>query len=140
MTSLWPEVFVENTKPSAKTILEQQGSQLSRLTQGMVYGEVEQLSRAEIMDLDMGIGFAYNFNICGRYLDNYRFRLMTLSHDIALYPVSFRLDGELLKELGYGHQDIHTVNTPEELEIFLKCVFNSERVKNVVGAIMSMSK
>ncbi len=142
MKNLWPESFHESTLPSVKTILEEQASLLAKLTGDMVFAEV-------VEDLLSPVAltgkFSYRFNIIGKFLDNYKFRVMTFSHDITLYPIKFILDEQLGEELGIepdpitgGH--IMQIEDPEEVEIFLKSVLSSKRIQDVVGSILKLSK
>jgi hypothetical protein len=141
MKNLWPESFEENPLPSAKVILEEQAKLLSKLTGDIVFAEVVEVP-PQLARLDGE--FCFRFNIVGKFVGNYRFRVLDFAHDITLYPIQFLLDSQLGEELGIQGDlyDKYTtkVDTPEELETFLKAVLTSKRVQNVVGSILKLSK
>jgi hypothetical protein len=143
MKTLWPEHFEENSKPSAKNLLEEQANLLAKITDGIVSAEVIELDKLNAMRDDVSNEFCYRFNIVGPYLQGYKFKVMSFSHDITLYPVVFSLDEELGKELDikepFGGYKA-TVADPIGLEAFIGCVLTSQRIKNVVGSIMRLSK
>ncbi len=66
---------------------------------------------------------------------------MVFSHDITLYPVTFRLDGQLAKELRISSAVSETkIDSPDELETFVGKVLTSSRIQSVVGSILRLSK
>lgn len=144
MKNLWPESFSENTKPSAKTLLEEQARLLPKLTNDVVYAEVKDLAELEAIASSLQNDFAYRFDIRGKFLDKYHFNVLRFSHDITLYPVAFRLDEGIGKELalpkiparGYST----TVNSPPELEAFIAQVLATDRIKAIVGSILRLSR
>lgn len=142
--SLWPTQFDENNKPSAKNLLEEQAKLLPKLTNDMVYAEVTALSDIDASIQYINDDFSFRFDIRGKFLENYRFTVFTFSHDITLYPVKFKLDEKIAKELGVTKQIlngyIQSIDAPEQLTPFLARVLNSERLKSVVGSIIRLSK
>ncbi len=142
MKNLWPEVFQENTKLSAKSLLEEQAKLLGKITGGIVFSEVTAMSALDAALESIKGEFVYRFDIMGKFLENYRFNVLCFSHDITLYPVKFRLDEKIAKELGIGskYDRTHNIGSEEELEKFISSVLTSERVKDVVGSIMRLSK
>jgi hypothetical protein len=143
MKNLWPESFEENTKPSAKQLLEEQANLLSKLTGGIVFAEVTAIEPPYARSMSILNDFVFRFNIKGKFLDDYSFNVLTFSHDITLYPVEFRLDEKIGRELdilksAFGYTV--SIEAPEKLEEFLSRVFNTERVKSVIGSIIRLSK
>ncbi|MFZ4698866.1 MAG: hypothetical protein ACOYMG_02340 [Candidatus Methylumidiphilus sp.] len=136
MKNLWPEKFEENSNPSAKSILEEQTELLPKITNGIVDAEV--VNSDDIIE-NIENDFSYRFNLIGRFIKNYRFKVLSFFHDITLYPVYFNLDEEIATELGYKDNNIK-IQTPESLEEFLRTVLQSERVKKVIGSIIKLSK
>lgn len=110
----------------------------------MVQAEVVSSSEIDTMLYSMQNDFSFRFDLLGPFLDNYRFTLLRLSHDIAIYPVKILVDSAVSKELdltpstrGLGQ---FKANSPEEFENFLQNVFQSERVRRIVGSIIALSK
>ena len=135
MKNLWPERFEENPKRPPKNFFEEQAEILTKITNAVASAEVvEDRLEAVFHEAD----FCYRFDITGKYLPNYRFKVLSFSHDITLYPVAFKLDSALAEELRVG--DSLTIGSPEELQIFLERVLTSDRIKNIVGSILKLSK
>lgn len=131
MKNLWPEKFEEDQRVSPKSILEEQAKLLPSLTDGIVYAEVDEIEHPE---------FAFRFNILGKFIENYRFEVLRLFHDIMLYPVGISLDEGIRKELGLNPGGLNKIGSPEELENFLGLVLKSERLKKVIGSIIRLSR
>jgi hypothetical protein len=142
--NLWPEKFEENTQPSAKNLLEEQATYLSKLTGGIVYAEISELNGLDAVIKSLNNDFMYRFDIRGKFMENYRFNVMMFSHDIALYPVKFRLDEQLGKEFQLPQSALNgyvtECNDPEGVESLLTAVLNSERIRKVVGSLLKLSK
>ena len=140
MKNLWPSEFQETDLPSMKSIIEEQLKVLPDITDGMVGGEVVTLDEGYGDNLLSG-DFMYRFSLIGRYLQNYRFRVFSFSHDVSLYPVQVSLDRELHREFQLPtHENAVTVGSPAEAEKFLGEVFHSDRLKKVIGAILKLSR
>jgi hypothetical protein len=143
VTNLWPSGFEENTLPSAKSVLEEQAKSLSELTRGVVYAEIAELNDMERIAVIESNEFCFAFYLRGKFLEGYRFRVLAFSHDITLYPVAFTFDALIAGELGLrkaNYRQHAKADSPAELEELLRKVLNSQRVKNVVGSIMRLSK
>ena len=144
MKNLWPEKFEPESLPPPKILLQEQCTLLTKLTNGMVQAEVASSSEVDIILHSMQNDFSFRFDLLGPFLDNYRFTLLRLSHDIGIYPVKILVDSGVSKELGLptstrGLGEIKAVS-PEEFENFLKTVFQSHRVRRIVGSIIALSK
>lgn len=143
MKNLWPEQFSENQKVSAKQLFEEQSKLLPAVTGDLVYAEVIELDAIDAIRQDQQNDFVYSFEIRGKFLNGYRFRVLSFSHDITLYPVLIRIDGELGKELQleevYGYGRSTEIENPEEFEDFLSAVLKSKRIGKVIGSIMKLS-
>jgi hypothetical protein len=144
MKNLWPEVFTESEKASAKNIIEEQAKLLSKITKGVVFADVEQMDFIEAATNSMENEFAFEFYIRGKFLEGYRFKVLSFSHDITLYPVKFRVDDFIAKEIGIKNKSYNgyfcEVTDQNDLERFLEKVLTSERMKNVIGSILKLSK
>ena len=143
MKNLWPEKFEPESLPPPKILLQEQGNLLTKITGGMVQAEVAPLREIDQILNSLKNDFAYNFDILGPFLDNYRFTLLKLSHDIAIYPVKMLVNEEVSKELklqvtsGGG---AFVAASPEEFEEILQRIFQSDRLKKVIGSIIALSK
>lgn len=144
MKNLWPDAFSENELPDAKGLLEEQAKLLAKLTNGTVYAAVSEMDQIDAINSSMNNDFAYRFDIRGKFLESYRFNVLMFSHDITLYPVKFRLDEQIGKELGVKKSLLGgcmtAVDSPDALEAVITRVLQSERLKAVVGSIMRLSK
>ena len=142
MENLWPEdITVVETKAPV-TILKEQASLISRQTKGIVEGEVTQ-----IPDPLGDQPFGYGFHLKAPALGDYRYLLLSIVHDVTMYPILIRPDestlAELrgrktLKEFSVDPRGIVAQNEGEFLKI-LSLVFSSSRTKRVVRAILAQS-
>lgn len=143
MQNMWPDSFPENDKIAAKNLFEEQAKLLPKLTNGVVFAEVSELDDFDAISSSMRNDFAYRFDIVGKFLKNYRFKVLTFSHDITLYPVRFRVDENIGAELGIqrGVGGYFTsIDSPELLQAFVAKLLSTDRLKSVVGSILRLSK
>jgi len=144
MQNMWPDIFSENTKISAKTLFEEQAKILPQLTNGIVFAEVKKLDDFDALENIITDDFVFRFDLFGKILKNYRFTVLMFSHDITLYPVKFRLDEKIGEELGvlYSPLTRHSkeIHDPASLETFVTQILRTERIKSVIGSIMRLSK
>jgi len=87
--------------------------------------------------------FVYRFDIYGKELKNYRYTMLTFSHDIGLFPVKFSLDNILAEEIGLETSPFApplAITTESDLDEFIAMALQSKRVSNVIGSIMHLSK
>ncbi|UFH50511.1 hypothetical protein [Pseudomonas sp. KNUC1026] len=143
MKNLWPTEFEKNDLPSTKALLEEQARLLPQLTNDMVYAELIQLDAFDMMRLGLSNDFAYRFDIKGKFLKDYRFNLFSFSHDITLYPVSFRVDEKIAEEIGLKRDPLSgpsaTVTDARSVELLLGEIFGSKRLKSVISSIIRLS-
>jgi len=141
MDNLWPEdIAVVETKAPV-TILKEQASLLSSQTKGIVEGEV-----TPIPDPLGEKPFAYGFRIKAPALGDYRYLLLSIAHDVPMYPIWIRPDestldelrGRILREFSVDSRGIVADNEGDFLKI-LSLVFASSRTKQVVKAILAQS-
>lgn len=145
MESLWPESFEAEARLSAKHIITEQARILSKITDGFAEARVSEVDAASAASLGMlGSGrFIFKLEIVGRYISNYKYLVFYFWHDITLYPVSFRMERELAAELkapvvGSGFQV--EINNEDILRQFLSATLRSDRIRTVVGSIVSLSR
>ena len=134
MEDLWPDDIKVATKIKAPvTILKEQAALLGEKTDNIVIGSI---SSYKPLGLAIRV-FYYRFYIEAPILGGYRYVLLSISHDIELYPVFFNIDKSLAKEL-FDQEEI-IANTEEEFIGILKKIFNSNKTKRVVSSILAQS-
>ena len=147
MIDLWPDDIEQTILKAPVTILKEQGVLLGRKTHNIVEGEVPTMSTSN--------GFEFTFYLYGPALD-YRYRLLTISHSVDLYPVGVRIDKALYEELSkrelskaitskqleeiYDGSGVKLVADSEDIFMeILKAIFATEKVRKVIGAIIAQS-
>ncbi|MGG2466861.1 hypothetical protein ACOV1W_03940 [Paraclostridium bifermentans] len=136
MENLWPE-YINNLEKleTPKNILEEQSEFLSNATVGLIYASVDDRT-----DISSDPTFIYEFNIRGKYLNNYKFTAFTITHEIAIYPLTIEFDEDIASEVGADSFLCELeVNTPENLRNVLIAVFKSKKMENVMRSIKSLS-
>jgi len=139
MKNLWPESFKEHDVEAPKVVFEQQAKLLPKLTGDLVYAEVAELSTTVARHYGLQGDFSYVFYLKGKFLENYRFKVLSFSNDITFYPVNLDIDSGIKKELGIKDLFVK-VDSPVELESLLQKFFSSDRLSKVIGSIMKLSK
>ena len=144
MKNLWPDSFDETQSRSPKEIVEEQLALLPKLTGDMVFGSIRELSEIDAALASLTNDFAFSVELESKFIENYRFRVMSFSHDIALYPVKFKYDELLAKEFGIDVGFIVTVHDEAadaaEFEGLLSKVLKSDRGAKVIGAMIKLLK
>ena len=96
----------------------------------------------EILTSDGNISFLssqYAFLIVAPALDNYRYNLFSIWHDINLYPVTINVDSDICTEIDSNDQNGELVAESEnEFVEILKKIFGAKKTKKIIGAILSM--
>ncbi|MCM2982296.1 hypothetical protein M3599_15325 [Niallia circulans] len=127
---------------SPKEILDQQAKFLTKLTGDIIFAEVIELETGELYDAfeeDGYNGFSYKFVLKSKFMDRYKFEMLKFHHDIVLYPTIIKLDHDIQKELGINGR-YKKVSSETEFMNFISEVFKTSRIKNVVGAMLKLSK
>jgi hypothetical protein len=139
MVNLWPaELEVTKLIPPV-TILRQQASMLGQLTGNRVLSDV----KARDGEDDT---FTYDFYIVAPSLNNYRYKLLTISHGVDLFPVTIQVEESIYKEIDSPkyfkdnkvHHSFWTDSEDNFLEI-LKAIFNSSKAKRVISSLLVQS-
>ena len=138
MTSYWPEEFKPVPTTPPKKILDEQSAILSKMTGGKVQSKTIKKDAMEAAITKHLNDFSYSFQISGNSLKNYSFKVFDFSHSITLYPVKITLDVEIQAELGRDNK-IFEVGDEEEFISIIKLIFNSDRLKKIIGAIIQLS-
>lgn len=158
MSNLWPDLSNIESVPTPKDILEEQAKYLSEITNGKLYGYIEQeTQRRDENEIVYNIrGFVYKFNIKGKYLKNYNYTVFSIHHDIGIYPLRINVDYDLgmelkdtldfdnldveLEEDGMDEFSIWDVGNEDKLKELIAQILRSKRVRNIIASIMSLSK
>jgi len=121
---LWPADFGVSGPLPPVAILRGQAAALTERTKGLVMGYVRTVPEG-------GQGFVYAFDLVAPALDDYRYMLLTIGHDINLYPV------ELLARL-IRPESFRAAN-PEEFERILKEVLSKDETMRIVRSLIAQS-
>lgn len=143
MESFWGEIDIEKIN-TPKSILEEQAVFLKDATNKFIYADVE---RNYILEKKMEGWLAYDFLIKGRYMDDFSYKLLSVCHPIDLYPTQIIVDQKTYVEIGeklseykiLGSSNIFKVNNEDEYVIIIKSIFTSNRSKNLITGIISLS-
>lgn len=136
MINLWPKEFKELEYKSAKEILEEQSNLLPTLTGDMVYAEITEMETLEAFkDSHINNDFRYTYNLKGKFLSNYSYKVLSFSNNIRLYPVKITLDENIARELDIQAKNI-IVDDQEEFELILSRVLKSNYLIETVSAII----
>ena len=116
---LWPEDITEPSLIATPlSILKEQATFLGEKTKNLIEGEVRSGGDSN--------NFVHQFFLLAPALKNYRYRLLTVSHRIELYPVTVSFDptGQ-----SFGAE------TQEDFTALLATLFAHEKTKKVIQAL-----
>lgn len=147
MRDLWPEDIapIPELKGPA-IILKEQASLLGKKTKNLVEAEVVQFEPSRpgppMVQIELSMfetRFNYAFLIVAPLLNNYRYKLFTISHGIDAYPVTINVDMEIRAEIGYSEQREELVaKSEDEFVEILKKLFNAQKTQKIIGTLLSM--
>jgi hypothetical protein len=125
MPDLWPEELktLEITPPSS--ILREQANLLTQKTKGLVEGQVEVMRRSDQDDHRLEIAFY----LVAPNLDEYSYRLLTVDHPVSYYPLTVN---------SHSEANFECANEEEYLKALQK-IFNSDKTRNTIGAMLAQS-
>jgi hypothetical protein len=121
---LWPEDLGHVDLVTPVTILREQASVLGKRTNYILRGEVETQTRGETI--------YHTFYVVAPALENYRYEVLTVRHEVIFYPVDINCSDAGM----YGR----TVKNEDELKQALKTIFTSEKLKKVIGALLAQAQ
>jgi hypothetical protein len=121
---LWPPDFGVSGPLPPVAILRGQAAALAEKTKGLVTADVRNWSETPGR-------FCYAFELIAPALDDYRYRLFVIDHDINLYPVELRAP--------IVRPDAYRAANPEEFESVLKDVLSKEETLRVVRSLIAQS-
>jgi hypothetical protein len=141
---LWPEKLEsEKIKPPV-AILKEQASALAKKTRNLVEGKVYS---------EEGETLSYSFNLVAPALNNYRYRLFQMRHDIRMYPLYLNVELEIFKEIAeteyLKQQKLYdrglleppdlTVRDEGQYISLLRAIFNANKTKQLISAMLAQS-
>ena len=158
MRDLWPEDIgpISDLKAPV-SILREQGALLGKKTNNLVEAEVVQLEAVISEERE----FSYAFLIVAPALDNYRYKLFTISCGINLYPITINVDRDIQAEIPTNVRESEenqirqfresllfgkkpevkrklVAESEDEFMEILKKIFSAKKTKKVIGALLSM--
>jgi hypothetical protein len=128
---LWPEDIAVNEVVAPVAILRDQASLLGERTKNLVEGRVTQ-RESHYSEPD----FVYDFYVVAPALNNYRYRLFSISHSVDFYPLGIQ---EGVFDLA-GRDSELKVNDEEEFLQTLAKIFSSERTKGIISSLIAQSR
>lgn len=144
---LWPEKLESAKIRSPVAILKEQASLLGQKTKNVVEGVV-----SEFPTLEMEETMEYSFSLVAPALGGYRYRLFTMSHDIRMYPLIIRMEGEIFQEVNPEKPEKESVSdrllrlknqakvdTEAEFLALLKKIFAATKTRQIIAAILAQS-
>jgi hypothetical protein len=121
---LWPPDFGVSGPLPPVAILRGQAAALHERTKGLVMGDVRNVSETPGR-------FLYAFDLVAPALDDYRYTLFVIDHDINLYPVEL-----LARRI---RPEPYRAATPEQFESVLKEVLARDETLGVVPSLIAQS-
>ncbi|AUD04702.1 hypothetical protein [Spirosoma pollinicola] len=122
--NLWPDFPVEVTK-SPRAILKEQAGYLMAKTNNVLSADVETVQ---------GNGqIIHQFFVVAPALNNYRYRIFTVSHEVLFYPLVVTWN-----EVQGGLSEIKIENQQEFLSI-LSQIFKDTSTTRVISSLLSQS-
>lgn len=130
--NLWPEDIAVTNAVAPVTILKEQASLLGERTKNLVEGSVVAPGIVRDVDFLLKDRFSYGFNLVAPALNNYRYRLFSISHGVEFYPLTISGSEAL-------NSDELQVNNEEEFFKALETIFSSEKTKRIIGSLIAQS-
>lgn len=108
MESLWPEDLNSPKEEynAPNKVLKEQSEKLMEITNGIIYGDLSKRdilgdllshnSKPDFMKKD----FNFNYELKGKYLDNYSYRIFSIHYNISIYPLIILLNEEIAYDIG----------------------------------------
>jgi hypothetical protein len=149
MNDLWPADLATTITSSPITILKEQASLLGMKTKNIVKASVRRIdihpvtTSRHVASAKTSTApqapFNYAFNLVAPALDNYTYRLFTVSFSVDLYPATFSLDDDIDQELGRNDIDGLVAADAADFISHLSRIPGSQKTRKVINAILSQS-
>jgi hypothetical protein len=127
--NLWGDLTGLETAKSPIIILKEQASQLTKMTKGLLEGQVK-IER--YLDRNQEEKFRAVLYIKAPALDNYRAAILSIISGLEAYPVTIN---DLL-----AHMEYEECDNEEEFILSLEKLLQSDRVKKALLSLISQSK
>lgn len=155
--SLWPDFSDLGTIKMPKEILKEQAEYLVNITDGNLYGSVEEKKYydSEGKIIKDSVVFRYDFFIKSKYVTNYRFKAFTISHDIVAYPININVDYEIgeeidnIRDISNLYEEIEDndfetfyiegIKNEDDFKKMISYIFRTKKMKNVIVSLLSLS-
>jgi hypothetical protein len=121
--SLWGDLSTLKTIRTPKTILAEQAEILNQATKGLI--------RAEIMSSQGGENLTYSLTIIAPILNNYRYLVCNVQHDINIYPCKIFSNATGIWEACPNEQT---------LMVKLAAILGGDKTRLVIESLLSQSK
>ena len=140
LDAFFDDVIEEIPVKPPVAILKELSLGLEKRTAGLLVGEVAQ------DNLDSK--FRLRFYIKAPSLNNYRYNVFEIEHDLSFYPLRIKAtDDDIFKSTpnalsefdGFGDLYVNIKNQ-QELEEILKTIFSSSQVKRVINGLLAQIK
>lgn len=123
---LWPDDIGHSDIVAPVTIMRQQASFLGRKTQNIIEGDVVTKFNQD------NENFVHYFFLVAPALQDYRYKLFTIRHEISFYPLFLHSERTDNKEVTVPNQDVF-------LKVLMK-EFNSEKTRSVIESMVAQSE
>jgi hypothetical protein len=125
MTSknLWGDLRNFETIRTPKAILEEQARYLTDATGGLLVGNVDPRAQSPS-------AFAYDLDVQVPSLNNYVYTVLSISHDVDLYPVVIKCSKPIVR-LDCEDQ--------QQFEVSIGSILASPEVKHVLSALVAQA-
>jgi hypothetical protein len=143
----WPSDFLDDQVRTPSAILSEQASLLGTKTRNLI--------EAEVTTAVDGPWFTIRFDIVVPALDNYRYQICMLQHDLQIYPVyvvrqfievpeydlrlaeAFELD-EVLRRRKISPPSRHKLNSEKDLMEWLGNLLSSKEMRNILTRLLNL--
>ncbi|MBW4514016.1 MAG: hypothetical protein KME11_02170 [Timaviella obliquedivisa GSE-PSE-MK23-08B] len=119
--SLWGDLSKPDIVRTPFTILKEQAAILSEATDGLLVGDVRRIQNQEKQNIEL--------RVVAPSLDNYRYSILSVIHDIKLYPLSLN---NLANDTYHRQCD-----SEEAFEQALGEILSSPEVRKVISTLLS---
>ncbi len=121
--SLWGDLEFSELMETPVTILRRQAALIGEQTNRVIEGVVETRGADDT--------FVYELSLVMPSLDNYQFKLISVQHDISLYPLTiYRL---------YVDSGVYPCRNEDEYLATLRSILSSTEVHSIIRALYSQS-
>jgi hypothetical protein len=131
--NLWGELPSSETQRTPYTILKEQASMLTEITNGLLVGEVKRSSEVDAFSEftlgEQSQSFVAYLRIQVPSLNNYTYSVVRIQYPIGLYPV-------LVKSFAVEDFQLEC-SSEEEFENALGQILSSQEVKQVISALLT---